>query len=264
MKWFLAALGIAVAVLVVAALAALGWLVGTEAGLQWAAGKVPGLRTEALRGRLAGEIAADRIAYQGDGLRIQAETVSLRTHLAALLGGRLTIEPLQAASIEIELTEAREKSDKAPELPLRLHLAHARVDRIEIRRGDARYLVREVELEHAILGPELSLAGSLYWPDERFPTRAKLQLHGSLENIEAKLAADIAGIAAQAQAQIAPFAAEKLRSLEARAGPIDLARFAPAVPQTALDVTLKATAIAGGAFTGTLSAANRAAGPLDA
>ena len=99
MKWFLAALGIAAAVLVVAALAALGWLVGTEAGLQWAAGKVPGLSTEALRGRLAGEIAADKIAYQGDGLRVQAQAVSLRTHLAALLGGRLTIEPLRAASI---------------------------------------------------------------------------------------------------------------------------------------------------------------------
>ena len=124
--------------------------------------------------------------------------------------------------------------------------------------------MREVELEHAILGPELSLAGSFYWPDERFPTRAKVQLQGSLENIEAKLAADVAGIAAQAQAQITPFAAEKLRSLEARAGPIDLARFAPAVPHTALDVTLKATGIAGGAFAGTLSAANRAAGPLDA
>src|SRR5688572_3136543 len=264
MKWFLAALGIAAAVLVLAAAAALGWLVGTEGGLHWAAGKVPGLRTEALRGHLAGEIAADKVVYEADGFLVRAEKLSLRAHLAALLGGRLTIEPLQAASIEIELTEAKEKSAKAPELPLRLHIARARADRIEIRRGDARYLVRDVELEHAILGPELSLAGSLYWPDERFPTRAKLQLHGSLENIEAKLAADIAGIAAHAQAQITPFAAEKVRSLEARAGPIDLARFAPAVPHTALDVTLKATGIAGGAFAGTLSAANRAAGPLDA
>ena len=37
MKWFLAALGIAAAVLVLAAAAALGWLVGTEGGLHWAA-----------------------------------------------------------------------------------------------------------------------------------------------------------------------------------------------------------------------------------
>ena len=263
MKWFLAALGIAVAVLVIAAAAALGWLVGTEAGLHWAAGKVPGLRTEALRGRLAGEITADKVAYDGDGLRVRAEKLSLRAHLAALLGGRLTIEPLQATSLEVELTETQ-GTEKAPELPLRLHLSRARVDRVEIRRGDARYRVREVEIEHAILGPELSLAGSLYWPDERFATRAKLQLRGSLENIEAKLVADVAGIAAQAQAHITPFAPEKLRSLEARAGPIDIARFAPAAPHTALDVTLKAAGSAGGAFAGTLAAANAAAGPLDA
>src|SRR5688500_17143083 len=95
MKWFLAALGIAAAVLVLAAAAALGWLVGTEGGLHWAAGKVPGLRTEALRGHLAGEIAADKVVYEADGFLVRAEKLSLRAHLAALLGGRLTIEPLQ-------------------------------------------------------------------------------------------------------------------------------------------------------------------------
>ena len=264
MKWFFAALGIAVAVLLVAAATALGWLVGTEAGLHWAAGKVPGLHTEALRGRLTGEITADKLAYQGDGFLVRAEKLSLRAHLAALLGGRLTLEPLQAAALEVELTEAKEKSDKAPELPLRLHVARVHVDQIEIRRGEARYIVREVEVEHAIIGPELSVAGSLYWPDERFATRAKIQLRGTLEDIDAHLVADVSGIAAEARARVAPFAPEKLRSLEARAGPIDIARFAPAAPHTALDVTLKAAGTAGGAFTGTLTAANRAAGPLDA
>jgi translocation and assembly module TamB len=265
MKWLLAALGIAAAVLLVAAAAALGWLLGTEAGLHWAAGKVPGLRTEALRGRLAGEIAADKVAYEAEGFRIHGEKLSLRTHLAALLGGRLTIEPLQAASLQIQLVDTKEeKPAKAPELPLRLHLARVRVEQVEIQRGEARYLVREVELEHANIGPELSLAGSLYWPDERFATRAKLQLRGTFDDIDAQLSADVSGIAAQAHARLAPFAPQKLRSLDVRAGPIDVARFVPAAPHTALDVTLKATGSAGGAFSGTLSAANAAAGPLDA
>ena len=59
MKWFYAALAVLASVLV-AAVAALGWLVGTEAGLHWAAARAGDkLSFENLRGRLADEISAD-------------------------------------------------------------------------------------------------------------------------------------------------------------------------------------------------------------
>ena len=68
---------------------------------------------------------------------------------AALLGGRLTIEPLRAAVLEIQLGESQGKSEGPPKLPLRLHIAHAQVDLLEVRRGEARYSVSSPALSRA-------------------------------------------------------------------------------------------------------------------
>jgi translocation and assembly module TamB len=261
-RWLLGALAV-VFVALVAAAAGIGWLVGTEAGLHWAAAQVPELRAEALHGRLAGEIRAEKIVYSGEGMAIHASKVTLRAHLAALFGGRLTIDPLSAAAIEIDLRELRSDAGQAtPELPLRLHIANATVDEIEVRRGDARFLVKEVKVEHARLGRELSLAGSLYWPDERFATRARVVLGGTLERIEAHVAADIAGVAAEARGVVVPRSPQRLQAIEARAGPIDLARLEG--PRTALSARVRAEMSAGGALAGTLRLENSLPGPVDA
>ena len=265
MKWLFAALAVLGTVLVVA-LAALGWLVGTESGLHWAAAQAgQQLAFDNLRGRLAGEMTADRLVYAADDLRIQADQVSLRAHLAALLGGRLTIEPLRIASLQIDLLPSEtQAAPKAPELPLRLHLGDARVDEVIVRRGEARYVVREVVIAQAIIGEKVALSASLYYPDERFPARGTLELAGTLERIEAKASATVAGVPALAHAVITPFLPQKLESVEGQAGPVDLARLDASLPHTALSASLKAAPTAGGAFAGTLSATNAAAGALDA
>jgi translocation and assembly module TamB len=265
MRWYFAALGLLLVALIAAA-AGIGWLVGTEAGLHWAAAKVPGLEVEGLHGKLAGEISAEKLTFKAEGLRISAQKLSLRAHLAALLGGRLTIEPLRAAAIEIDL-EAKEQKERRPgppRLPVRVHIAHARVDLVEVRRGEARYVIREVNLDHASLGEALSLSGAFFWPDARFATRAKLDLRGSLERIDAQLLADVAGVAAEARAVVTPYSPDRLRSIEVRAGPVDLARFDAAAPRTALNAVMKGQMDAAGALSGTIELANGAAGALDA
>src|SRR5688572_11173085 len=120
MRWYFAALGFLLVALIAAA-AGIGWLVGTEAGLHWAAAKVRGLKLEGLRGKLAGEISAEKFAYNAEGFHVKAEKLSLRAHLAALLGGRLTVEPLHAAAIQIELEEKEQEQRPSgpPKLPLR-------------------------------------------------------------------------------------------------------------------------------------------------
>lgn len=265
MKWFYAALAL-LATALLAAAAALGWLVGTEAGLHWAAARAGDkLAFENLRGRLAGEVAFQKMVYEDGNIRIEAREGSLRPHLAALLGGRLTVEPLRAASLQIDLLPGgSQEAAKAPTLPLRLHLGDARVDEIIVRRGDIRTVVREVAIAQAIVGETLSLSASLYYPDERFATRATVALSGSLERIDAKVSASVAGVPAEVHALLTPFSPQKLQALEARAGPADLERFDPSLPQTALSASLKAEPTAGGALAGTLSASNAAAGPLDA
>jgi translocation and assembly module TamB len=257
MRWLLAGLGLLAAVLV-AALAALAWLIGTESGLHWAASKTPGLTTQGLRGRLGGEIEVETLHYQSDAWDLAAKNLSLRAHLAALLGGRLTLDPLHAARVEVELRATAEKKDPDFKLPLRLHVANATIDEIEVRRGQARYLVREVKVEHARLGPEVALAGSAYWPHERFPARAKVDLRGTRERIEAHLAGEVAGVPTEAQGVVT---SGSLQAIEARAGPIDLAGFDG--PSTALHARLKADMASGGALTGSLHLENSLPGTID-
>jgi translocation and assembly module TamB len=262
MRWLLAGVAVLVAALLTAS-AAIGWLVGTEDGLHWAASKVPGLRHEGLHGRLAGRISARHLHYAGEGVSVEADELELRAHLAALLGGRLTIDPLRAAAVVVTLDDTPQKGETRLELPLRLSLANAKVDALELRRGAARYRLQALVIEHARLGAELSLAGSASWPHERFPARASVQLRGTPERIEAELAGEVAGVPLEARALVAPSAPQRLRSLEARAGPIDLAGFADA-PHTALQAVVRGEPGPGDALSGTLSLQNALAGPLDA
>jgi translocation and assembly module TamB len=257
MRWLSGAL-LAVAVLFLAALAGIGWLVGTEAGLHWAAARVPGLQTEGLRGRLAEEVSAERLRFESAGLRVEAEEISLRAHLAALLGGRITIDPFRAEKIELEVRSADEERREPFRLPLALHIANASVGTLVVQG----HVVRELHLDHARVGKEVSLAGSLQYPHAQFPARAKVDVRGTLERIEARVAGEVAGIAAEARGVLVPRSAERLQEIEARAGPIDLARFG--APRTALTAELKGSLSAGGALAGTLWASNAASGPIDA
>src|SRR3954452_25269791 len=81
MKWLYATLAVLATVLIAVG-AALGWLVGTEAGLLWAAAQVADkVSIEGLRGRLAGEIAFEKLTYGDENLRIEARAASVRPHL---------------------------------------------------------------------------------------------------------------------------------------------------------------------------------------
>jgi translocation and assembly module TamB len=258
MRWLAAGLA-ALALLALAVAAGLGWLLGTQSGLDWAAAQVRGLEVEGLRGRLAGAVSAEKISYERDGVRVHAENVALRAHLAALLGGRLTIDPLRGETVSVEF-QTRNQRQTSSKLPLRIHVAHAEVDTLSVNGT----VFREVQLEHANLGATLSLAGSFYWPDERFATRARIDLRGTLERFEAHLTGTVAEIRAEARALIAPSSPQKLQSIEAQAGPVDIARFAAAAPRSALAIRLKGEGVAGGALSGTLSMDNSLPGALDA
>jgi len=264
MKW-LYAVAACFAVALIAALAAFGWLVGTEAGLQWAAAQAGDkLAFENLRGRLSGDISADKVTFTDESLRVEVQNIKLHPHLAALLGGRLTIEPLTADKVEIVLLPSdTPPATAAPKLPLRLHLGEAQVAQVVVRRGDARYEVREVMIKQAVIAEHLSVTASLFYPDIRFPTRGTLELSGTLERIDAKASAGVAGVPVEAHALVTPFAPQKVEALEGRAGPADLARFDASLPHTALTASLKAAPAPGGALAGSLAATNTAPGPID-
>jgi translocation and assembly module TamB len=121
-----------------------------------------------------------------------------------------------------------------------------------------------LRFSHAALGPRLvSAAGSFTRPDARFPAEVRLDLSGSPEQLKAKLSATIAGVPATADLVVAPAASPALRSIDARAGPVDPARFDAALPKGLLTATLEAKPGRTG-YEGVLTLANAAPASLDA
>lgn len=277
MRWigWTAALAAAIALALAAALA---WLLGTETGLRWALARAQdaaggALAIEGVRGTLAGTARFERLAYVGENFSLEAREVSAELDLIAALGGRVVVEPLRAASLKITLAGARAGASggapsPAPVLPVGVRLGDVAIERLEVQRGAMRQVLREVRLDHAEIGAgqpaNVSAAASFRYPHERFPAAGKLALEGSMETIQASLALNVAGVDGEARAVLQPSERRPLRSLEARAGPIDLARFGTELPRTALTVQLQGVATDAHVLSGEASLANAAPGPIDA
>jgi len=263
---------VALALFAAVAGAAVAWLAGTEAGLRWLVARAESssagsLKIEEVSGNLAHEVSIGRLRYAGEALSIEARELRGRGDLIALLRGQIGIEPLRAQSLEVAMAGSPPKpgprnAPPAP-LPFGLRLAQVEIGRVELVRGSARHALSDVRLMHLeFAAHSLSASASFSRPDERFPMTGNLQVRGTLERLDASLAVNIAGMAAEAKATLAPFEPLVLRSLDARAGPVDLARIDPELPHTALTAVLKATA-SRDLLAGTLSLSNAAAGPLD-
>ncbi|TMH72742.1 MAG: hypothetical protein E6H57_02905 [Betaproteobacteria bacterium] len=258
------------AALLVGLFCAIAWLFATEAGLHWAlerAQRETGgkLAISGVRGTLASVVTIEQLRFLADGTRIEAREVGGHAHLAAALGGRLVIEPLHIASLDIEIREGGERLSSPPALPFGLRLGSVEVERLRLLRGEAVYTLRKLRFAHLALGtlpPGVSAEGSFELEHERYPLSGNLVLGGTLERLETHLALRQGDIAADARAVLAPFRPQHLVSLDASASPIDLARFSDELPQAALSLAVKATGSDRG-LQGTLSLTNAAPGPLD-
>src|SRR5688500_3532589 len=115
MKWFLAA----IALVLVAAGAAAAWLLGTESGLRWALRHAPAdLTVEGARGKLAGTISAERLAYRG----VAARGVEVSVSLGALLTGTLVVDRLHVQDLLVTLGPREDRERER--LPLRVRVAN--------------------------------------------------------------------------------------------------------------------------------------------
>jgi translocation and assembly module TamB len=253
------------------AAAALAWLLGTEPGLRWAVARATAaaggsLKIDGVRGTLASVVSIEQLSFAEGGVKIEARQLQAEGDVLVLLRGQVGLEPLRIATLRVALTDSGKtpSSQPASALPVGVRLAQVSIARFELRAGERREVLTDVRLAHAALGPRtLSAAGSFTRPHARFPAQVRLELQGTLELLRATLAASVAGVPAHGQIEIAPLAARPLRSLEARAGPVDLSRFDGAAPKTEINAVLKAKGADAG-YEGTLSLVNAAPGPLDA
>ena len=258
------------ALLLVAAAVALGWLFATDAGLRWVLARAEremggALTIEAGRGTLISVVAIGHIRFEADGTRIEARDVSTHASLAAAFGGQLRLEPLHIAALDIAIGEGGSRATQPPTLPFGLRLANVEVERLRVLRGEAVYSLRKVRFKQialAQLPPSVSADGTFELEDEKFPMSGSIALGGTLERLETRLALRQGDIAADATAVLAPFRPQHLVSLDAKVSPIDLARFGEELPHAALALTLKATGTDRG-LQGTFVLSNGAPGPLD-
>lgn len=267
---FFAAVGALGALAIVGAITVLVWLFATEAGLRWAFARAERemagtLAIEGAHGTLASVVTIERLRFEADGTRIEARDVGLHAHLAAALGGRLVVEPLRIASLEIEIQAGGGRATQPNALPFGVRLGDVEVERLRVLRGEAVYSLRKLRFAHLALSTlpaGVSAEGFFEFEHETYPFSGNLTLGGTLEQLDTRLALRQGDIAADVRAVLAPFRPQHIVSLDARASPIDLARFGEELPHAALSLEIKATGSDRG-LAGTLSFANAAPGPLD-
>ena len=260
------------AVLLAAAMlaAAALWLFGSEAGLRWAVARLEAaaagkLRIERPRGALASGVFADRVIFEADGTKLEAERFGARLRVLALLSARLEIDPLSIDRLSLAFAASGEKAAAAPRLPVGLRIGEARIGRLELAGSGTPLALRDVQIAHFELGSLQRLSGAARFnvEDRRFAAAMTLELGGTLEHVQAMLGGELRGARAELKASLAPFQAQQVESLELRASGIDLAKFHDAAPNTALTIAIQARGVREG-FAGTLSLGNAAPGPIDA
>ena len=251
------------------------WLLATEAGLRWAVAQLEGsssgrVRVERPRGTLASGVFADRVSFADEDSRVVAERFGARLELLPLLAANLSLSRLSAEHLSVELADTG-KPPQRPRLPVGIRLADAAVGRLDIARGDTRVAFRDVRVTELSLGTAGDVRGAAQFAvvprfgvvPERFGATGRLELDGSLERLQARLSLELNGARVQLAARLAPYAAQRIASLELHAVAVDLERFDASLPATVLEVAAKASGTAQG-LRGTLSLANAKPGPLDA
>lgn len=262
------------ALVLLAAAAAAGWLLGTQQGLDWSIARArdaagPRLEVQGARGALARTLRFERIAWKSDALAVDAREVTGRLSLLNLLTGTLRIERLDVRAVRVALTETGKEPEKEEppaslELPLRVLLPSAQVGALVVERpGAAALEFSDLRFTYAAGGEGHRLrnaSGATPWGrvalDASMEAAAPYELEaaGTLKRPEAEVRARIV---------LHPFSQPLVQALEAGAPDVDLAAIEPALPRTRLDIRVQGGGTADALLAGTLSAANREPGPLD-
>ena len=179
--------------------------------------------------------------------------------------GRLVIEPLRIASLDITLGPDTGKPPSAPLLPFGMRLGQLDLARLHRAPGQGGRTWRATcasRTSRSTCRRAISAEGSFELEYEGVPVAATLTLGGTLDELNAHLKGTARGIPADVRAVLTPRKPQKITSLDARAGPVDLASLNAELPHAALDVQAKVTGNAKG-FAGSLEAVDKTAGPID-
>ncbi len=293
----LCALVTLVVLLAVAAYLALGTQRALDYVVQRAVDESRGqLAIEGARGSLLSTVVVSRIAWKGEDVQVEARDAALTWSPWDLLSRRLIVRGLGVKSLSLVFD--RQSQAGAPgglpsslALPLEVEVRNIGVQELTWRTatqggsisgisfgyaGGAReHAVRNLRLvtEWGTLGgtatlgalPPFAVDGTLSfegdgtWRD----SRADLAVSGTLSELGLGARGTWHDAKVRIEAAVTPFAPAILTSADIEAEAVDLARFLPDLPATALTLTAQARP-EGNGFAGTLSARNDSAGAIDA
>lgn len=292
------ALGIVAALAVLVVVVAASWLSSETALvtlLDYAVARSDGkLAIDRPRGTLLGRVELGQIVYRDQGTTVTIEDVVLDHAPRSLFGRRLTLDALTAKRVRIDVQAKEGEPVSMPEsleLPIDVAIGRATIERLEWRYGTEQGALDGIVLSYAgdrrvhriegldIRGAGGRLAGSgSVATTSPFATRASVtldlvkpqpegrveaQIEGTLATLSVVAKSTLAGVAADAQAKIAPFAAQPFLEGKLDAKDVDLARLKADWPQTRLSVVVDAQPSPGG-FTGRAQLVNALHGPVDA
>ncbi len=191
--------------------AALLWLAGREASLQWLAAQAVArsagkLELSGARGSIYGPLRFARIAYDDGGQRIEADKVSLDWLPLALLSGRVAVSGLEISTLRVTLPVQSGAPARLPAdlgLPLELSLARLWVDQFVLRTGARSETLRGIELS-ARLAPGGALRVDLKHAQTPWGGLAA-QASGTLRQIDLSAEGKRGALSARLRARIAPF-----------------------------------------------------------
>lgn len=283
--------------LVVIAVAALGWLAGREDSVSWVLERVAThsqgrLSVEGVRGSFYGPLHIDLLRWETPERRIEAHSIDL----AWSLGRRLQLD---RASVQLLRIEKLQSSDEPLELPASLRLPfdvaapQVSVARIEILQADSRYEFHDlsaaldysgqddrfrlsrlnVRLPWGVARAELVLDAARPYrltgkiALESLPGKttytARADLAGSLEQIKLSAIAAAPPMSAEINALLQPFDKSPLQRLILQVHRFNPAQFDETWPTADIGLALSLRSAGADRLEGTLSLQNRLAGPID-
>ena len=285
---------LALAALVCALGAGAWWAAQSETALAWITARLEGfsggrLRIESPRGSLAGTIAAARVVYADEDVRVTATDVALDLRLMALLRERLEANSLGAKALRIEILPT--PSTGPPEsIAVPVTIA---VDRLEAgsvalvdgadttefrdvagayRGGPAGHRVELLRARtpwgdasgQATLDAArpFAIEGGVHFVRATPPwsVEATAGLAGTLVSMNVRIDGRVGTAPIEGELILAPFEDRWLARARASAREFDLAAFVPGAPKTAATIRLDAASGERGGYTGEVAVENAAPG----
>ena len=285
-----------VAALVLALVAGGAWL-GTQSALEFGVAQLAArsggrIVVTGASGSLLSTMQAQRIVYRADDLVVTLDDVALTWSPAALWSRAIEINRLQARRVLVDTgTSTAGGLPASLALPIAVAVNRAAIAEFVFGDGGTARAVTDIAFgyrggaaSHAFSGiamaatmgrlsgditlsalPPFAVDGTLALAGSDLVRQAtaNVTLAGDLAALDVKAQGRALGAALEGTATIAPFSAQPLSRVALDATGLDLAAFAPALPTTALDVTLTATTHADGRLEGNLVASNAVPGPID-